>query len=180
MARGLYLKLVGIHDGSETSCMVGLSSRWVSPWLMQGTLAGIISCMDFSPDDPNMMAAGSYSSVAAVYDVASGSAALVLSGHKGGLTQVCSLSAKPLAMDILLTSHLFFCTTDWAFLSSAMVITRKCACLVLVLYIQVGSCAHCLFSAKQCCSIRVVPQGCEYGHHEPVLLLLLSLHIQQQ
>ncbi|KAL3137114.1 hypothetical protein ABBQ32_006692 [Trebouxia sp. C0010 RCD-2024] len=48
---------------------------------------GIISCMDFSPDDPNMMAAGSYSSVAAVYDVASGSAAFILSGHTGGLTQ---------------------------------------------------------------------------------------------
>lgn len=56
---------------------------------MQATLAGIISCMDFSPDDSNMMAAGSYSSVAAVYDMASGSPALVLSGHKGGLTQVC-------------------------------------------------------------------------------------------
>ena len=51
---------------------------------------GIISCMDFSPDDPNMVAAGSYSSIAAVYDIASGSAAFILSGHKGGLTQVCT------------------------------------------------------------------------------------------
>lgn len=49
---------------------------------------GIISCLDFSPDDPNLVAAGSYSSVAAVYDAASGSAAYILSGHKGGLTQV--------------------------------------------------------------------------------------------
>ncbi|DBB13553.1 TPA: hypothetical protein ACH3X3_000587 [Trebouxia sp. C0006] len=49
---------------------------------------GIISCLDFSPDDPNLMAAGSYSSVAAVYDATSGSAAFILSGHKGGLTQV--------------------------------------------------------------------------------------------
>lgn len=37
------------------------------------------------------MAAGSYSSVAAVYDAASGSAAFILSGHKGGLTQVSPL-----------------------------------------------------------------------------------------
>ena len=63
---------------------------------MPATLAGIISCMDFSPDDPNMMAAGSYSSVAAVYDVASGTAAFILSGHKGGLTQVCSVSEDPM------------------------------------------------------------------------------------
>lgn len=70
--------------------------------LMQAMLAGIISCMDFSPDDPNMMAAGSYSSVAAVYDVASGSPALVLSGHKGGLTQVCSNSAAPVAVYVVL------------------------------------------------------------------------------
>lgn len=49
---------------------------------------GIISCLDFSPEDPNLVAAGSYSSIAAVYDAASGSAAYILSGHKGGLTQV--------------------------------------------------------------------------------------------
>ena len=80
--------------------------QWLmKPWLMQAMLAGIISCMDFSPDDPNMMAAGSYSSVAAVYDVASGSPALVLSGHKGGLTQVCSISAAPVAVYTVLTVH---------------------------------------------------------------------------
>lgn len=71
-------------------------------WLTKAPLAGIISCMDFSPDDPNMMAAGSYSSVAAVYDVASGSPALILSGHRGGLTQVCPISAAPFAVYVAL------------------------------------------------------------------------------
>lgn len=49
---------------------------------------GIISCFDFSPQDPTLLAAGSYSSVAAVYDTTSGSAAFILSGHAGGITQV--------------------------------------------------------------------------------------------
>lgn len=49
---------------------------------------GMISCFDFSPDDSNLVAAGSYSSIAAVYDVTSGTPAYILSGHKGGITQV--------------------------------------------------------------------------------------------
>lgn len=51
-------------------------------------LAGIVSCLEFSPDDSNTLAAGSYAGSAAVYDAASGTAAYILSGHKGGITQV--------------------------------------------------------------------------------------------
>ena len=72
--------------------------------------AGMISCFDFSPDDSNMVAAGSYSSIAAVYDVTSGTPAYILSGHKGGITQVrkyCSVMSAMLASFIALlkSSH---------------------------------------------------------------------------
>ena len=102
--------------------------------------------MDFSPDDPNMMAAGSYSSVAAVYDLASGSAALVLSGHKGGLTQVCSVSAKPVAVDTILTvirchAH----GTGHPSYKEANGYDQNCTCVVIMCEVRLYAC--CLSSA---------------------------------
>ena len=126
---------------------------------MQGTLAGIISCMDFSPDDPNMTAAGSYSSVAAVYDLASGSAALILSGHKGGLTQVCSVSVKHVAVCNKHTVTFIMCLqtllvkkgTGGSCFEQGVGHHQKCACVVFVLYVQIAVCACCLFSGQTQC-----------------------------
>lgn len=56
---------------------------------MGDNAAGIISCMDFNPDRSNLMAAGSYSGEAALYDSSSQELLFLLQGQKGGLTEVC-------------------------------------------------------------------------------------------
>lgn len=87
------LKSVSAHSSQHNLDGRLIAASTTYAWLLHTWPCvdpGMISCIDFNPDDPNMMAAGSYSSVAAVYDVASGSAAFILSGHKGGITQVCS------------------------------------------------------------------------------------------
>lgn len=50
--------------------------------------AGIVSCLDFNPDRSGMMAAGSYSGQAAMYDSRTGELLYLLQGQKGGITQV--------------------------------------------------------------------------------------------
>ena len=76
-----------------------------SYWLSRSALsAGIVSCLDFNPNDPNMLAAGSYSSSAAVYDVATGTAAYILSGHKGGITQVKACRCTSKGVHVIVTS----------------------------------------------------------------------------
>ena len=76
-----------LHVLLPQCCIVASSlAIWCAMQIL--SLAGIVSCLDFSPNDPNTLAAGSYSSSAAVYDVATGTAAFILSGHKGGVTQV--------------------------------------------------------------------------------------------
>ena len=52
--------------------------------------AGIISCIAFSPAG-DLMAAGAYSGIAALYDPRSLEMLLTLSGHTGGITQVNQL-----------------------------------------------------------------------------------------
>ncbi|GAX77396.1 hypothetical protein CEUSTIGMA_g4842.t1 [Chlamydomonas eustigma] len=54
----------------------------------QENLPGMISCMAFSPGSGEMLAAGSYSGSIALYDTRTWEMLYVLSGHKGGLTQV--------------------------------------------------------------------------------------------
>ena len=49
---------------------------------------GIISCLAYSPDANGVLAAGSYSGVAAIYDTHMRSATCTLAGHNGGITQV--------------------------------------------------------------------------------------------
>ncbi len=56
--------------------------------------AGIISCIAFSPAG-DLMAAGAYSGIAAVYDPRSLEMLLSLSGHAGGITQVCQCFLPP-------------------------------------------------------------------------------------
>ena len=58
--------------------------------LKQGLSAGIVSCMAFNPDKSGLMAAGSYSGQAGLYDSKSLELLFLLHGQKGGLTQVNS------------------------------------------------------------------------------------------
>ena len=76
---------------------------------LPSAFTGIISCLDFSPDDSNLVATGSYSSVAAVYDAASGSPAYILSGHKGGLTQVLPWTLSESVVLILHNGWVMLC-----------------------------------------------------------------------
>ena len=53
-----------------------------------GAAPGIISCLAPSPDRSGLLAAGSYSGVAALFDEATGELLFLLAGHSGGVTQV--------------------------------------------------------------------------------------------
>ena len=57
--------------------------------------AGIISCLAFNPRQPGMLASGSYSSVAAIWDTASAQLLCLLQGHTGGITQVRGQRGPP-------------------------------------------------------------------------------------
>ena len=53
-----------------------------------GAAPGIISCLAPSPDRSGLLAAGSYSGAAALFDEATGELLFLLAGHSGGVTQV--------------------------------------------------------------------------------------------
>ena len=50
--------------------------------------AGIVSCIAFNPDRSGLIAAGSYSGQAGLYDASTHELLFLLQGQKGGLTQV--------------------------------------------------------------------------------------------
>jgi len=56
--------------------------------------AGIISCLAYSPVSSGVLAAGSYSGIAAMYDTHMRSATCTLAGHTGGITQVINLDSR--------------------------------------------------------------------------------------
>jgi len=72
------------------------------------------------------VAAGSYSSVAAVYDAASGSAAFILSGHKGGLTQVPPLCCPCVAYPLGKFWQSADLTRGYAYAAGIVVLTSAC------------------------------------------------------
>ena len=57
------------------------------------SFAGIISCLAYSPLGDGLLAAGAYSGTAALYDTRTLGATCILSGHTGGITQVCPHTA---------------------------------------------------------------------------------------
>ena len=52
--------------------------------------AGIISSLAFNPDRSGLMAAGSYSGQAGLFDDRTSELLSVLQGQRGGITQVCA------------------------------------------------------------------------------------------
>ncbi|WIA17918.1 hypothetical protein OEZ85_009412 [Tetradesmus obliquus] len=54
----------------------------------EGSMAGIISCLCFSPVSNDLLAAGSYSRCIGLFDGRTYEQLLLLEGHKGGVTQV--------------------------------------------------------------------------------------------
>lgn len=54
-------------------------------------LAGIISCLAFSPNSEGLLAAGSYNRTTALYSEHNAELLFVLHGQEGGVTQVLKL-----------------------------------------------------------------------------------------
>lgn len=54
----------------------------------QEGLPGMVSCLAFTPSDPGLFAAGSYSGLVGVYHLGGHDLVCVLHGHQGGVTQV--------------------------------------------------------------------------------------------
>ena len=61
-----------------------------------GSALGIISCLAPSPDRSGLLAAGSYSGAAALFDEATGELLFLLAGHSGGVTQARPLPPRAL------------------------------------------------------------------------------------
>lgn len=58
---------------------------WTAPKL---SLKGLISCIDFNPQNSKMVACGSYSRDIGLFEAETMEPTTILSGHKGGITQV--------------------------------------------------------------------------------------------
>ena len=56
--------------------------------------AGLVSCLAFTPEHGGLAAAGAYSGCAALFDEGTQEMLFVLSGHKGGITQVGARHSK--------------------------------------------------------------------------------------